>query len=368
MAAPLWITRTPLGFRALIDLCELGNGALSKPTKDERPRARLHWDDLRIFAAVAEAQSITKAALVLKATAGMVSRRLDELESRLETRLLNRTATGVSLTPAGEDIFNDALSMRRFADSIEVSARKRDRRAEGMVTISAPDGLASYWIAPRLAGFLNQHPDIQITLDCGLWPKIAPQEQPDLTIAVDKTTARMGDTWSPLAVLHYVFVVGGSYVENYGMPRSIASAAGDHRTLKHVAQTYQRETWSRRASAVEALSNFSLETNSTAALVESVRSGAGVATLPSYFAHLFPELQIVGQEKSTPIQLWLCSHQESQAAARVQTVASWLNEMFDTRINPWFRDEYWHPSEFATALDAKSAPDKPAGAHSKRSG
>lgn len=339
---------------------------MSKSRKDERPRARLQWDDLRIFAAVAEAQSITKAAAQLKVTAGMVSRRLDELEERLETRLLNRTASGVSMTPAGEDIFNDAISMRRFAESIEVSARKRDRREEGMVTISAPDGLASYWIAPRLARFFNEHPHIHVTLDCGLWPKSAPQDQPDLTIAVDKATARMGDVWTPLAVLHYVFVAGTPYVESHGMPRSIASAAGDHRTLKHVAQTYQRETWSRRASAVEALSNFSFETNSTAALVETARAGSGVATLPSYFLHLYPDLQIVGQEKSTPIQLWLCTHQESQAAARVQTVAAWLNEIFDTRINPWFRDEYIAPAEFGGAIGVQKSDTKPV-TRSKRS-
>lgn len=341
---------------------------MPKSRKDERPRARLDWDDLRIFAAVAEAQSVSKAAAALKVTASMISRRLDELERRLETRLLNRTPTGVTLTPAGADILNDTLSMRRFADSIEVSARKRDRRAEGAVTISVPDGLASYWIAPRIAEFFNANPNIQVILDCGLWPKGSPQEQPDLTIAVDKTTARMGDTWTPLAVLHYVFVVGAPYVENYGKPHSIASAAGDHRTLKHVAQTYQRETWSRRASAVEALSNFSFETNSTAALVESIRAGAGIATLPSYFLHLFPDLDIVGQEKSTPIQLWLCAHQESQAATRVQTVASWLRDIFDTRTNPWFRDEYLPPEEFPETSVPLPTSVRGAGATRKRPG
>lgn len=322
---------------------------MTKSTKDERPRDRMDWDDVRVFAVVADTGGINKAAQVLKVTPGMVSRRIDDLEARLDVKLFNRSAAGMTLTPAGEDVRDKALSMQRFASAIEGSARSRDRKEEGPVSIAAPDGLTSYWIAPRAAEFLNLNPKIQLTLDCGFWSKESADGIADITISADKTVARTQDVISPLAVLHYVFVASPKYLDIYGTPKSAASAAGDHRTLKHVAQTFQRENWSKRASAVEALSTFSIETNSSGTLVTAVATGSGIATLPSYFCHLYPDLVLI-EDMSTPIQLWLTVRHEVAHSLRVQRVVKWLERMFDTKTNPWFRDEFVHPSAFAAEV------------------
>ncbi len=341
---------------------EVGNKALSNSGKDDRPRSRLDWDDLRIFAVVADCKSVNKAATALKVTPGAVSRRIDDLEQRLDVKLFTRTASGMTLTAAGEDVRDRALSMQRFADAIEQSVRGRDRKEEGAVTIAVPDGLAAYWIAPRLPQFLNENPKIQVTLDCGSLAKDLDIE-PDISITAEKTQARVGDTISPLAMLHYLFLASPRYLETYGTPNSVASAAGDHRTLRHVAQTYQRETWGRRASAIEALASFSVVSNSSSAIMTALLAGAGIATAPSYFCHLYPELAIVGQESAIPIQLWMVNHQEAQAAARVQRVTRWLRGIFDTKTNPWFRDEYVSPIRFSeelAAIKSRLAPAEPA--------
>lgn len=311
----------------------------------------MDWDDVRVFAVVADAGGVNKAAQILKVTPGMVSRRIDDLEARLGAKLFNRSATGMTLTAAGEDVRDKALSMQRFATAIEGSARDRDRKEEGPVSIAAPDGLTSYWIAPRAGEFLNLNPKIQLTLDCGFWSKESADGAADLIISADKTLARIEDLITPLGVLHYVFVASPKYLDIYGTPKSAASAAGDHRTLKHVAQTFQRETWSKRASAVEALSTFSIETNSSGALVAAVVNGSGIATMPSYFCHLYPDLVMI-EDTSQPIQLWLTVRHEVQHSLRVQRVVKWLERMFDTKTNPWFRDEFVHPSAFAAEIAA----------------
>ncbi len=311
----------------------------------------MDWDDVRVFAVVADAGGINKAAQILKITPGAVSRRIDDLEARLDVKLFNRSATGMTLTPAGEDVRDKALSMQRFATAIEGSVRGRDRKEEGPVSIAAPDGLTSYWIAPGTAEFLNLHPKIQLTLDCGFWSKESADSIADITISAEKTVARVEDIISPLAVLHYVFVASPKYLDIYGTPKSAASAAGDHRTLKHVAQTFQRENWSKRASAVEALSSFSLETNSSGTLVTAVVSGSGIATLPSYFCRLYPELVLI-EDISTPIQLWLTVRHEVRNSLRVKRVVKWLERTFDTKTNPWFRDEFVHPNAFAAEVAA----------------
>lgn len=314
-----------------------------------RPRDQLNWDDVRVFAVVAQLKSLSKAAKHLKVTTGMVSRRLDELERALDVRLLVRSSSGVALTPAGEDMLDHALSMQRFAESIEGDVRSRDRSDEGMVSLRLPDGLAGYWIAPRLATFLNENPKIQITLDCGVTADM--QIEPDILITADKTDARTGDIMAPLATLHYVLLAAPEYLETYGTPTSLGHAASDHRTLKQIAQTYQRETWSPRATAVEALASFSVVSNSSSAIISAVVAGAGICTAPSLFCHLFPKLQIVGTSGSFPIQLWTVVRREAIPSARAQRVLRWIKAQFDTKANPWFRDEFVSPPMFEQELE-----------------
>lgn len=306
-----------------------------------------------MFAAVAAAGSVNKAATELKIRASSVSRKIDSLEKRLEVKLFQRSRTGMALTDAGADLYDRARSMQSHADEIERSVRARDRRDEGMVTIAAPDGIGSLWVAPRLSDFLNRHPKIQISLECQIGPA-APEgdARPDITIALDKSLAQIGDDASALATMHYVFMAAPAYLDIYGTPKSIASAAGDHRTLKQTGQTSQRETWSKRASAVEALSAFAFETNSSGALVAALRGGAGVATAPTYLLTQAPELVVISQEQSIPIKLWLIVHQEARNAQRVTRAANWLKAIFDTKSNPWFRDEFIPPSEFEAELIA----------------
>lgn len=314
-----------------------------------RPRDQFSWDDVRVFAVVAQVKSLSKAAKHLKVTTGMVSRRLDELERALDVRLLTRGSTGVTLTSAGEDMLDRALSMQRFADSIEDVVRARDRRDEGMVVLRVPDGLGGYWIAPRLPSFLNENPKIQITLDCGTLTADM-EVSHDILITADKTEANLGDVITPLATLHYVLVAAPEYLETYGTPTSLGHAASDHRSLKHIAQTYQRETWSPKATAVEALASFSVISNSSSAIMSAVVAGAGICTAPSLFCHLFPKLQIVGAPTSFPIQLWTVVRREALASGRVQRVLRWLVAQFDTKTNPWFRDEFVSPHLFDQEL------------------
>lgn len=311
----------------------------------------MSWDDVRVFATVADCKSISKAAQILRVTPGAVSRRLDELEERLQAKLLTRAKTGVTLTAAGEDIRNSALSMQRFADAIESSARGRDRKEEGQVTIAAPDGIAGYWVAPHAAAFLNDNPKIKLMLDCGMLTESL-DIAPDITITADKEIAGVGDLASPLATYHYVMMASQHYIDTHGMPTSAANATADHRTLNQVAQRYQKERWGDRVNALETLASFSLVSNSSSAIVEALRAGAGIARAPTVFCHLYPDLIVVSPETHASVQLWLVLHQAAQGTARVQRVVRWLQAIFDTKLYPWFRDEYVAPERFPSELAA----------------
>lgn len=325
--------------------------------RDERPRGRLDWDDVRIFAAVAAAGSVNKAATELKIMPSSVSRRLDDLETKLEVKLFHRRRTGMVLTSAGEDLYDRAQSMQRFADDIERSVRARDKRDEGQVIIAAPDGVGSLWIAPRVHDFLSRNPKIQVALDCNVGgPTVTDDDvRPDITITATESQADVGDDISFLATMHYVFLASPSYLETYGTPKSAASAMGDHRTLRQTGQITQRDKWGQRAQAIGALAQHSFESNSSSAILNALRAGAGIGTAPTYALTMAPELVQIDPTTAIPIKLWLIVHRESRNAQRVARTAEWIKSIFDTRTNPWFRDEFIPPSEFlATAEEIET--------------
>ena len=98
-------------------------------------------ENLRIFEVVARLQSFTAAAESLALSHSAVSRRVSELEARLNVQLLHRTSRRVSLTPQGKIMFEAAQeALRRIeeatADIVQPARRKpllvsceRDRKS-----------------------------------------------------------------------------------------------------------------------------------------------------------------------------------------------------------------------------------------------
>ena len=91
----------------------------------------MNWDDIRIFSTIAEEGSFRRAALKLNLGHTTLSRRIEALEEKLGTRLLNRQSRGLTLTPAGEDMLLTAAPMSREFDDLQLRLFGRDSKAEG---------------------------------------------------------------------------------------------------------------------------------------------------------------------------------------------------------------------------------------------
>ena len=66
---------------------------------------------LNTFVRVAQRRSFTKAAAELRTTPSVISKRIKELEEALGFTLLNRSTHGLTLTDAGEGLFQNCLEM-----------------------------------------------------------------------------------------------------------------------------------------------------------------------------------------------------------------------------------------------------------------
>lgn len=120
-------------------------------------------DDVRIFTKVAEAGSFTKAAQMLDMPKSTVSRRVAELEDKLNVLLIQRSTRKLSLTPAGQLYFE--RTSRAIADLRQAEVALEEMRGEprGLLRITTPSDMAG--LLPRLiADFRQEYPLVQLVV------------------------------------------------------------------------------------------------------------------------------------------------------------------------------------------------------------
>lgn len=118
---------------------------------------------IAVFHAVARSGSLTKAAAELFVTTSAVSQQIQNLEQHLGTTLLTKAGRGIVLTEAGERYFE------MIADEVEriteATLRIRGFRSRSVLTVRSTPSFASKWLLPRLGGFLDANPNIELRLN-----------------------------------------------------------------------------------------------------------------------------------------------------------------------------------------------------------
>ena len=125
-------------------------------------RRPLSLDGLRAFEAVARRLSFSGAADELFLTQSAISRQIKALEGEVGVPLFNRGTRRVDITAAGQALRQAVLPA---LDGIDRAVRQL-RAAQGRrhVNLSTFASFTTLWLMPRLAGFQQQHPDIDIRL------------------------------------------------------------------------------------------------------------------------------------------------------------------------------------------------------------
>ncbi|ESX09774.1 MULTISPECIES: LysR substrate-binding domain-containing protein [unclassified Mesorhizobium] len=128
-------------------------------SKDYR---RLPLSALRAFEAAARHLSFTKAANELSVTQAAVSRHILTLEDHLDTQLFNRGNQKVSLSPAGEELFEaTTLSLAHIATAFDSVRRGKKARR---LTVGMPMSFATMFMSRRIGDFIMSNPNIDLHL------------------------------------------------------------------------------------------------------------------------------------------------------------------------------------------------------------
>lgn len=121
-------------------------------------------NDTLIFVKVAEHGSFISAARALRLPKTTVSRKVQDLETRLGAQLLHRTTRKLGLTEAGHIYFEHCQRIARELDEAESAVSQLQGGPRGWLRFTAPYSIGIDKIAPLLGEFHARHPEVRVEM------------------------------------------------------------------------------------------------------------------------------------------------------------------------------------------------------------
>lgn len=119
---------------------------------------------LQVFYTVARQLSFTKAAETLHMTQPAVTFQVRQLEEYFNTRLFDRTHNRISLTAAGERVYEYAAEIFELYARMENAVRDMTGEISGVLIIGASTTIAEYMLPSLLGDFKKKYPDVNVQL------------------------------------------------------------------------------------------------------------------------------------------------------------------------------------------------------------
>jgi DNA-binding transcriptional LysR family regulator len=292
------------------------------------------WDDIRVFLAVARAGHILGAAKRLRLNHATVARRLNGLETTLQTKLFIRRPSGCNLTDEGERLLVHA---ERIETEMLVGCSNighTDLTVDGTVRIGAPDGFATAFLAPRLGLLKAQYPSLLIQLVPVSQSFSLSRRDADIAITIGRpdegrlVTRKLTD-----------------YTLGFFATRDYLARAGTPSTLNDLTKHV-------RIGSVDDLLyslNFGqdlvkdwksdIEISSTLGRIEAVRAGAGIGVLQSFIATQYDNLVHILPEHLITRSYWIVSPENLRDIRRISIVSGFIASEVNKERHFFYPDE-----------------------------
>jgi len=294
------------------------------------------WNDLKYFLALHRLKRMTAAANALGIDQTTIGRRIKTLEKSIGAHLFLRLTDGYELTAAGERMLPIALEVERASSKIHERVAGEAVRLAGTVRIGAPDGLGTFFLAPMLAQFQREHPDVDVELVVNSRQFRLSHQEAHLSLDLSlPTSGRLLARKMTDYNLH--FFAAPDYLARYGSPTRLQDLRS-HRLVGYITEMlFSTELRYLEALGITAPVGFA--SSSMIAQREAIRAGAGLGILPRFMALDDPELVPILTDKYVLKRtVWILSHQSTEDLSRVRFVSEYLQ-----RVTRSERDKFLLP-------------------------
>lgn len=288
----------------------------------------MDWDDLRLFLAVARAESLSGAGKVLRLDPATVGRRVARLEEALGARLFAKTPQGYALTEEGARILAHAERAEQAVMGVADELRGQGQGLTGQIRIGAPDGCANYLLPQVLARICDANPGLEVQIVA--LPRVfnLSKREADMAIAVSRpVTGRL--TVQKLADYRLSLAASPGYLAAHP-PITRQEDLRGHRIVGYIPDMiFDKELDYLSQLGVD---QVPLASNSVSVQFNWLRHGAGVGVVHDFARPAAPELVRVLPEISLTRAFWLIRHADDGRVARLSRFADQLASEFRKEV------------------------------------
>lgn len=280
------------------------------------------WDDLKYFLAVAHSGSTIAAGKSLGVNQSTVHRRLNELEKRIQRKLVTRETTGYRLTEYGLELLPFAKRCEATVQELQRHIQDKTRDLTGSIRVTCPEPLvARIMKSPLLERFNARHPNLKIEF-------VSSDRYLDLSKGDADVAFRSGDTDDELIgrkIAESLWAVYASkdYIVRNGRPSQMVELTN------HPVVAFDETLSSHRAliwlKDVAPQAKFVSRHNSVLGLVSAIKSGIGIGPLPTALGDAESELvKLIGPIPELTRSWRILTHPDLRRTPRVAALFEFI--------------------------------------------
>lgn len=292
--------------------------------------------EMQAFVAVVEAGSFVRAADTLEVSKAAVSRYVNELESRLGVRLLQRTTRKLSLTEEGAIFHARCKELLAGVSEAEAEITAHSGEALGQLKVNVPMSFGLLHLAPLWAAFMTLHP--KVTLDVTLSDRVVDlvDEGYDLAVRI----GRLGSSSlvsRRLSTTRLILCASPAYLAQHGMPGHPSELAA-HAVLSYTLLA-MGENWSFEGpqGPVAVQVTPRMRANSGETCCAAALQHQGIVLQPSFLvgAHLLAGtlVEVLPQYRSLELGIFAVYPSRKHMTPKVRLLIDFLIDAF--RMQAW---------------------------------
>ena len=249
------------------------------------------FNEINIFKAIVERGSFVAASKLLDIPKATVSRKIDELETRLGVRLLQRTTRKMHLTEAGQAYYEHCERILAEIEDAERAVGQLSSTPRGNLRITAAFSVGAQFLGRLLPEFARRYPEVRVTLLLSNSVVDLVEDNFDLALRVGNL-ADSSYASRPLGQLRSRLYASPAYLEEMGLPqspndlarhRSIALVPRDERGTRFGWRLEEAAQARKKPFALDAAIEPLMVCNDPEPAIQAAIGGEGITFVPGLF-------------------------------------------------------------------------------------
>lgn len=287
---------------------------------------------MQVFVQVVDCGGFTRAAEQLQMPKATVSTLIQQLETALSVKLLNRTTRQVHVTADGAGYYERCLRIIADVRDTEEALTQVQASPTGRLRVDVASSMGRHFIIPALPVFFSRYPGTRLELGCSDRPVDLVEEGIDCAVrggALPDSSLiarRVG-------VLHFGSWAAPSYLQRHGIPMH-PNDLDKHRCINYFSsKTGKIFDWDfeRDGERIQIAFDGPLAVNDGDAYVAAGVAGIGIVQIP-HFAALGPQhrgelVPVLQDWRSDPLPIHVIYPQNRHLSAKVRVFVEWVAEL-----------------------------------------